>query len=110
MVKAMGSSIYWTYSSVIIQKSVDNAYMGRAFSIDMAGFQLATVISVIVVGALVDTLGEDHARAIAFGTVLASLVPLVLWALAVPWLERREARDGGKRRTGEMVKLESETV
>lgn len=89
-VKAMGSSVYWTYSSVILQKSVPANYLGRVFSVDMAGFQLATVLSTVIVGALVDTLGTDHARLIAYGSVVASLVPLALWVVAVQWMERRE--------------------
>lgn len=89
-VKAMGSSIYWTYSSVIIQKSVDDDYLGRVFAIDQAGFQLSTVISVIIVGAVVDAIGRENARAVSYGTALVSLIPLAAWAVLVPMLERRE--------------------
>jgi MFS family permease len=89
-VKALGSNVYWTYSSVILQKRVPNEYLGRIFAIDMAGFQLASVLSTLVIGALVDTLGTEHARTISLGTSVASLAPLALWTLAVMWLERRE--------------------
>ena len=37
--RAMGSSVCWTYSSVIIQKSVPDRYLGRMFSLDMTNFQ-----------------------------------------------------------------------
>lgn len=109
MVKAMGSSIYWTYSSVILQKSVDDEYLGRAFSIDMTGFQLSTVVSVLIVGAVVDTIGTDNARLVAYGTAVVSLIPLALWSLIVPWLERREALDvaGSEARITERVSLAS---
>lgn len=89
-VKALGSNVYWTYSSVILQKRVPNEYLGRVFSIDMAGFQLSGVLSTLIVGALVDTLGTSQARTISVGTGVVSLIPLVLWAAAVVWLERRE--------------------
>ncbi len=89
-VKALGSNVYWTYSSVILQKRVPNEYLGRVFAIDMAGFQLSGVLSTLVVGALVDALGSQQARTISLGSAVVSLIPLVLWTAAVVWLERRE--------------------
>lgn len=89
-VKAMGSSVYWTYSSVILQKTVPDAFLGRVFSLDMAGFQLMTVISVVITGALIDQFGQNSVRVIVFGTGVASLIPLALWAIAQPWIDRQE--------------------
>jgi MFS family permease len=89
-IRAMGGSANWTYSSVMIQKTVPDRFLGRMFALDMAFFQLATVISTIVHGALVDTLGKDFVRHIAYGTALIALVPLVLWIFSVPVMERRE--------------------
>jgi MFS family permease len=93
-VKAFGSSVYWTYSSVILQKRVPNHYLGRIFALDMAGFQFSTVISTIIVGVLIDELGSAQARNISIGTAFASLVPLVMWVVVVKWLERRESQHG----------------
>jgi len=36
LVKAIGSSIYWTYSSVILQKTVPDKFLGRLFALDSA--------------------------------------------------------------------------
>jgi MFS family permease len=90
LVKAMGSSIYWTYSSVILQKTVPNNYLGRVFAIDLAGFQLSTVVSVLVTGWLVEHMATANVPGIAIGTGLVSLIPLVLWTLAVPWIARKD--------------------
>lgn len=90
LLKAMGGSIYWTYSSVIIQRSVDDAYLGRLFSLDMALFQLATVLSIVITGAALEALGQDSIRAITYATAIASIFPLAIWGLAVRWLEDRE--------------------
>jgi predicted MFS family arabinose efflux permease len=90
VVKAMGSSIYWTYSSAIIQKTVPDAYLGRMFSLDLAGFQLMTVISVIITGILADRAIGDQVRVIVLGTGLVSLIPLSLWSIVVPRLEHWE--------------------
>lgn len=92
VLKAMGGSGYWTYSSVILQKSVDDAYLGRMFSLDMAGFQLATVISILVTGAALELLGVDAVRAITFATAAVSVIPFIGGWLAVRWLEQRDRR------------------
>ena len=94
MLRAMGSSANWTYSSVIIQKSVANRFLGRMFALDMSGFQLASAISILITGLLVDSIGAENVRQVValMGTI--SLVPLVLWGLIVPRLEHREARAG----------------
>ena len=90
LVRAMGGSVNWTYSTVMIQKSVPDHYLGRVFSIDMAGFYLAMVTSTFLHGALVDALGGDQVQLIALGTMVVSLIPLVMWALITRWLERRQ--------------------
>ncbi|MEO8606527.1 MAG: MFS transporter [Chloroflexota bacterium] len=90
MVRAMGGSATWTYSSTILQASVPNEYLGRVFSLDWAGFYLAITISTFITGVLIDNLGSGHVRDIAVGTGLLSLIPLALWALAVNWLEKRQ--------------------
>jgi hypothetical protein len=75
---------------VILQKSIPDRYLGRLMSLDLAGFQLATVISIVVTGAALEAWGSEQARALVFATAAASLAPLILWALAVRWIERRE--------------------
>jgi MFS family permease len=118
LIRGMGGSANWTYSSVIIQKSVPDRFLGRVFSLDLAVFQLATVLSILVHGSLIDFLTSQIEKAqllylhrmalgheldmllgfyiadkialIAFGTALVSLIPLALWTFAVPRMERRE--------------------
>ena len=90
MVRAAGGSATWTYSSTIIQISVPDSYLGRVFSLDWAAFYLAITISTLVTGILIDTLGSDNIRAITIGTGLLSLIPLVLWAATVAWLEKNK--------------------
>ena len=88
IIRAMGGSVYWTYSSVIIQRSVDDSYLGRMFSLDQAGFQLMTVIGIIVTGLALQAWGDGAVREIVAFTGLLSLVPLAGWWWAVRWLER----------------------
>ena len=92
VLRAMGGSANWTYSSVIIQKNVADQYLGRMFSLDMAGFQLASALSILVTGQLVDLVGAENVRQVVGLMGLVSLVPLVLWTVAIPRLEKADAR------------------
>lgn len=91
VMRAIGGSVNWTYSSVILQKSVQDSFLGRIFSLDMAGFYFTSIISTVVTGTLTDALGVENVRQIVIGTGLVSLAPLLLWIVVVSWLERREA-------------------
>jgi hypothetical protein len=51
------------------------------------------VISTIITGLLTNNVAGEQVRAVAFGTGLLSLIPLALWALVVPRLERHELSD-----------------
>ena len=113
MIRAIGAEFYWVYSNVILQKTVPDQFRGRVFALDLAGYQFATVASALVTGALVDqgarlsgislstalritttgqavfTAGQPAMRLIAYGFGVASLAPLMLWGLALPWIERQ---------------------
>ena len=87
VVRAMGGSINWTYSSVIIQQQVHDEYLGRMFSLDFAGFELVQTLGILVVGLVIDVVGDGGMRAIVFASALAAVVPLILWLRIVRWLE-----------------------
>lgn len=91
LIRAMGGSANWTYSTVVLQKSADDAYLGRVFSLDMMGFYLTSVISTLLHGALVDAVGAEQAGLVALGTFFVALLPMIAWALLVQMLERRAA-------------------
>jgi MFS family permease len=89
LVKAMGTSIYWTYSSVILQKTVPDKFLGRVFALDLAGFQLSTVLSIIITGWILDRFAGTPVQHIVIATGIVSLIPLIAWSLAIPWIERK---------------------
>jgi hypothetical protein len=115
IVRAMGGSVNWTYSNVIIQESLPDRYLGRAFALDLGCFQLATVTSILAHGLLVDLLRADNVSAvfmapfasyftlpsnfirldelslIAFGTAVVSMLPMLLWMAAVRRMAARRA-------------------
>lgn len=85
--RAMGTSICWTYSSIIIQKSVPDDFLGRMFSLDMTSFQFVGAFSILLTGLLIDSFGVAQVRQVVLLMALISVVPLVLWHLVVPRLE-----------------------
>jgi len=87
-VRAMGGSLNWTYSNVIYQKTTPDAYLGRVFSLDIAGFYLATVISTVAHGAIIDRVGAANIGWVALGTGIVSFVPVIAWRLIIRWFER----------------------
>ncbi len=90
--RAMGSSVCWTYSSVIIQKSVPDRYLGRMFSLDMTNFQFVGAFSILLTGLLIDFFGVALVRQVVLLMAIISLMPLILWTLVVPRLEAHVAR------------------
>lgn len=121
IVRAMGGSANWTYSMVIIQKSVPDRYLGRVFSLDLAFFQLITVLSTIAHGLAVDLMTADKVyqafgqvavtdsllqvvelfvpgnpaiRVIVYATAVVSTIPFLAWLWVVFTMRRRQkARD-----------------
>ncbi|MCY4465198.1 MAG: MFS transporter [Chloroflexi bacterium] len=90
VVRAMGGSVNWTYSSVIIQQVVPDDYLGRMFSLDFAGFEFVQSISIVVFGLLIDAAGGDTITHIVYLSALVAIVPLLLWIWIVRAIEKRE--------------------
>lgn len=101
LARAMGGSANWTYSSIIIQKSVPDTHLGRVFAFDMALFYAATVASTLVHGSAVDLLGSEHVQWVALATFAVSLLPLGVWLWLVRWLARRAPADAALVTSGD---------
>ncbi|MDE2857249.1 MAG: MFS transporter [Chloroflexota bacterium] len=93
VVRSMGGSVNWTYSSVIIQQIVPDEYLGRMFSLDFAGFELVQSIGIILVGVLIDAVGAGSIHVIVYASALIALVPLLAWIWIITRLEAREAHE-----------------
>ncbi len=93
VVRSMGGSVNWTYSSVIIQQIVPDEYLGRMFSLDFAGYELMQSIGIVFVGLLIDALGDGRIHLIVYASALIALFPLLAWVRIISKLESKEARD-----------------
>lgn len=92
VVRSMGGSVNWTYSSVILQQIVPDEYLGRMFSLDFAGFELVQSIGIVVIGLLIDAVGVGRVGTIVFASALIALVPALIWIWIVQRLESDEAQ------------------
>ena len=92
VVRSMGGSVNWTYSSVILQQIVPDEYLGRMFSLDFAGFELVQSVGVVVIGLLIDAVGAGSIQVIVFASAAIALMPLLFWIWIVHRLERDEGR------------------
>jgi|HigsolmetaAR202D_1030399.scaffolds.fasta_scaffold00562_19 MFS family permease len=90
MLRSIGGSTGWTYSSIIIQKSVADNFLGRMFAIDLALVQFTGAVTVAITGWAVDYFTAERAWIVVLGTAVAAFVPFVLWWIAVPWVERHD--------------------
>lgn len=93
ILRAMGGSVNWAYSSIIIQKIVPDEYLGRMFSLDFAGFEFVQGISAITIGLLIDSVGSQNIQVIVMGTAFFALPPLFIWMWAVKKLEHLESQN-----------------
>lgn len=87
--RAMGGSANWTYSTIIIQKTTPDAYLGRVFSLDMMAFYIATVASTLIHGQLIDYFGAVNVRNAALVMIVPSALILLAWARVARWVEHR---------------------
>jgi predicted MFS family arabinose efflux permease len=89
MLRGMGGSSNWTWSTLILQKGVPDRLLGRLVAIDLANAMLAAALSSLVWGYGIDRAGV---RPMVLAAAALSVPAILAWAWAVRWMERREAR------------------
>lgn len=92
LLRNIGSSANWTYSTVLIQYQVEDRFLGRVFAFDLGLFTLASSAAIWVSGFLLDTRSLDP-RCLVGWFAVGSILPVLLWGLYQWWITRIEARD-----------------
>lgn len=82
LLRGMGGSINWTYSSALLQMRVPYSFLGRVFALDFALFTLGITLASWGTGVLLDQFGVTP-RTASLWFAAASLLPLFLWAWAI---------------------------
>ena len=92
-----GGSILWVFSTVILQRSVEDAFRGRVFAAEFALMTLTMAASNYATGELLDRF-RISPRIVTIGIGLFFLMPGFAWFLTQRWWDR-EKDDANKSRS-----------
>jgi hypothetical protein len=85
----MGGSILWVFSTVLLQRSVDDSFRGRVFAAELALLTLTMAASNYVTGELLDRFGISP-RIVTIGIGSFFLLPGIIWFLTRSLWDREE--------------------
>jgi MFS family permease len=88
-----GGSILWVFSTVLLQREVEDKFRGRVFAAEMALLTLTMAGSNYLVGELMDRFGFS-ARVVTVGVGTFFLLPGLAWFLTEKWWDRKEEAPG----------------
>jgi predicted MFS family arabinose efflux permease len=80
----MGGSILWVFSTVLLQRSVEDNFRGRVFAAELALLTLTMAASNYVTGELLDRFGISP-RVVTIGIGLLFVVPGIIWFITYRW-------------------------
>lgn len=87
LLRGMGGSTNWTYSTVMLQMIVPDRLRGRLFAMDLALLTLTAAFGSVAWGFAIDRFGVRAAvQAVSGLCALAALA----WTAALPWMERSD--------------------
>ena len=81
LIRHMGGAINWTYSDVLLQRNVEDRFLGRVFAFNFAIFTMAMALSVWFTGLILDYTGVTP-RQLSYLLAAGSLLPLIPWIWA----------------------------
>src|SRR5207249_6701279 len=84
-----GGSILWVFSTVLLQREVEDEFRGRVFAAELALVTLTMATSNYIVGELMDRFGISP-RWVTAGVGVFFLLPGITWFLTKQWWDRKE--------------------
>jgi MFS family permease len=84
LIAHMGGSILWVFSTVLLQRAVEDNFRGRVFAAELALLTLTMAASNYVTGEMLDRFGFSP-RTVTIGIGLIFLVPGALWFTTQRW-------------------------
>ncbi len=100
-----GGSILWVFSTVILQRAVEDKFRGRVFAAELALLTLTMAASNYVTGELLDRL-QISPRVVTVGVGILFLAPGFIWFVTQRWWDREERASG--RAINQVCELKSE--
>lgn len=89
LVAHAGGSILWVYSTVLLQRAVEDRFRGRVFAAELALATLTMAGSNYLVGELMDRFGFSP-RTVTAGVGVFFLLPGVIWFATRRWWDKKE--------------------
>jgi MFS family permease len=86
-----GGSILWVFSTVLLQRGVEDKFRGRVFAAELALLTLTMAASNYLTGELLDRFGLSP-RAVAIGIGAFFLLPGVAWFVTQRWWDRDQTQ------------------
>ena len=86
-----GGSILWVFSTVLLQRSVEDSFRGRVFAAELALLTLTMAASNYITGELLDRFGVPP-RIVTMGIGVFFLLPGITWFVTKQWWDR-EGKD-----------------
>jgi len=90
LLRGAGGSSNWTFSTILLQRTVPERLRGRLFGLELASNHLAAMVFSLLWGFLMDRAGV---RLTVMAAALLSALPLALWTACVRAMDRREERE-----------------
>src|SRR5207249_560331 len=84
-----GGSILWVFSTVLLQRAVEDRFRGRVFAAELALLTLTMAASNYIVGELMDRFGFSP-RAVTAGVGAFFLLPGLIWFASQRWWDVSE--------------------
>jgi MFS family permease len=101
-----GGSILWVYSTVLLQRGVEDTFRGRVFAAELALLTLTMAASNYFTGELLDRFGLSP-RVVTVGIGVLFLIPGIVWFATRRWWDRGVDYTDEVIRVGERVEVES---
>jgi MFS family permease len=86
-----GGSILWVFSTVLLQRGVEDKFRGRVFAAELALLTLTMAFSNYVTGELLDRF-QISPRTVTMGIGLFFVTPGIAWFLTQRWWDREKER------------------
>ncbi|MBA3514121.1 MAG: MFS transporter, partial [Pyrinomonadaceae bacterium] len=104
-----GGSILWVFSTVMLQRDVEDSFRGRVFAAELALLTLAMAASNYMTGELLDSFGLSP-RLVTVGIGILFLIPGLVWFMTQRWWDRGERDQTPDLRIVEELHPEGEKV
>lgn len=87
-----GGSILWVFSTVLLQRDVEDGFRGRVFAAELALLTLTMAVSNYLTGEMLDSFGVSP-RLMVVSIGIFFLIPGVVWFASKSWWDK-DKRDG----------------